>query len=251
MKRKPRVLVPACNRPIGDHPFHAVGKKYADAVRLAGCMPLLFSSIQDADELEDLLDLADGVLLTGSPSNVHPSHFGEPVHNPSLPLDPLRDAATLALIPRAIERGVPLIAICRGFQEVNVAMGGSLFQAVHEIDGHRDHRGAEQVAPEVAYALAHDIALAPGGLLAGLLQRESITVNSLHGQGVRQLAPGLRVEARAPDGLIEAFSTSASNGFMLGLQWHPEWLAEHNPVSRRLFEAFGDACRAYRDRKDR
>jgi putative glutamine amidotransferase len=251
MKRKPRVLVPACNRPIGDHPFHAVGKKYADAVRLAGCMPLLFSSIQDADELDDLLGLADGVLLTGSPSNVHPSHFGEPVHNPSLPLDPLRDAATLALIPRAIERGMPLIAICRGFQEVNVAMGGSLFQAVHEIDGHRDHRGAEKVAPEVAYALAHDITLAPGGLLAGLLQRESITVNSLHGQGVRQLAPGLRVEARAPDGLIEAFSSSVSNGFMLGLQWHPEWLADQNPVSRRLFEAFGEACREYRDRQHR
>ena len=165
-----------------------------------------------------------------------------------MPLDPARDAATLALIPRAIERGIPLLAICRGFQEVNVALGGSLFQAVHELEGHRDHRGADNVPPEVVYATAHTLAVAPGGLLAGLLQRDSIEVNSVHGQGVQRLAAGLRVEARAPDGLIEAFSASGSGGFALGVQWHPEWQARHNPVSSRVFEAFGEACRQYRDR---
>jgi putative glutamine amidotransferase len=247
MTRHPIVLVPACNRMLCDHPFHVVGKKYTDVVRLAGCMPLLFPGIEHADELDDLLDLADGLLLTGSPSNVHPSHFGQAVHNTSLPLDPARDAATLALIPRAIERGIPLLAICRGFQEVNVALGGSLFQAVHEVDGHRDHRGAHNAPPEVVYAAAHALALAPAGVLAGLLQRESIEVNSVHGQGVQRLAPGLRVEARAPDGLIEAFSASGSAGFALGVQWHPEWQARQNPVSSRVFEAFGAACRQYRD----
>jgi len=231
---------------LGEHPFHVVGKKYTDAVRLAGCMPLLFPGIEHPGELDDLLDMADGLLLTGSPSNVHPSHFGEAVHNTSLPLDPARDSATLALIPRAIERGIPLLAICRGFQEVNVALGGSLFQAVHELEGHRDHRGAHNAPAEVVYATAHTLAVAPGGLLADLLQRESIEVNSVHGQGVQRLAPGLRVEARAPDGLIEAFSASGSAGFALGVQWHPEWQARQNPVSSRVFEAFGAACRQYR-----
>lgn len=232
---------------LGDHPNHTVGKKYTDAVRLAGCLPALFTTIDGPEELAGLLDIADGVLLTGSPSNVHPSHFGEIVYDPSLPLDPARDAATLALIPAAIERGIPLMAICRGFQEVNVALGGSLFQAVHEVDGHLDHRGAAHGAPSVVYGPAHPVELEPGGLLAGWLQHTEIQVNSVHGQGVRRLAPGLRIEARAPDGLIEAFS-SASAGFVLGVQWHPEWEARLNPVSTRLFEAFGLACHHFRDR---
>ena len=131
---KPVVLVPACNRMLGDHPFHIAGKKYVDAVRLAGCQPLVVPSATP-DELDALLDLADGVLLTGSPSNVHPSHFDEGVHDPALPLDPERDAWTLPLIPKALARGVPLFAICRGTQETNVALGGSLHQAVQEVAG--------------------------------------------------------------------------------------------------------------------
>ncbi len=252
MKRKPIVLVPACHRRVEEHISHTVGKKYTDAIRLAGCTPLLFTTIEGPDELSALLDLADGVLLTGSPSNVHPSHFGEAVHDTSLPLDPDRDAATLALIPQAIARGIPLMAICRGFQEVNVALGGSLFQAVHEIDGQLDHRGADEGTLDVVYGPAHSVGLEPGGLLSRLLNREAIEVNSVHGQGVRRLASGLRVEARAPDGLIEAFSlgigATPSSGFLLGVQWHPEWEAHLNPVSTQLFEAFGRACSNFRDR---
>lgn len=253
MKRKPIVLVPACHRKVGDHPSHTVGKKYTNAVRLAGCLPLLFTTIEGQEELNSLLDLADGVLLTGSPSNVHPSHFGEEVHNTQLPLDPERDAATLALIPQAVERGMPLMAICRGFQEVNVALGGSLLQAVHETDGRIDHRGADVGPLEVVYGPAHTVSLEPDGLLAGLLPRPVVEVNSVHGQGVNRLAHGLRVEARAPDGLIEAFSLDpaarASPGFLLGVQWHPEWEAHRNPVSIQLFQAFGRACSQYRDRR--
>ena len=252
MKRKPIVLVPACHRRVDEHISHTVGKKYTDAIRLAGCTPLLFTTIEGPDELGALLDLADGVLLTGSPSNVHPSHFGEAVHDTSLPLDPDRDAATLALIPQAIARGIPLMAICRGFQEVNVALGGSLFQAVHEIDGQLDHRGADEGPLDVVYGPAHSVGLEPGRLLSGLLQREAIEVNSVHGQGVKRLAPGLRVEARAPDGLIEAFSldtdATPSPGFLLGVQWHPEWEAHLNPVSTQLFKSFGRACSNFRDR---
>jgi putative glutamine amidotransferase len=194
---KPLVLVPACNRMLGEHPFYIAGKKYLDAVRLAGATPLIVPSA-DAEEIEVLLDLADGVLLTGSPSNVHPSHFGEEVHNPALPLDPVRDSWTLPLIRRALARGIPLFGICRGTQETNVALGGSLYQAVQEVDGHDDHRAPEGQPAAVQYGPAHPVEVVPGGVLEQLVGAGSFQVNSVHGQAVKQLAPGLRVEARAP-----------------------------------------------------
>jgi putative glutamine amidotransferase len=236
----PVVLVPACNRALGQHPFHIAGAKYVAAVRLAGALPLV---VPDAavEELDPLLDLADGVLLTGSPSNVHPSHFGEAVHDATLPLDPARDAWTLPFIPRLIERRLPLLAICRGAQELNVALGGSLHQAVHALPGHLDHRGRGESA-ESQYAPAHEVRVEPGGLLERVVQAAAFRVNSVHGQAVNRLAPGLRVEARAPDGLIEAFAVPGMD-FALGVQWHPEWRASDNPVSLRLLRAFGLACR--------
>ena len=248
---RPVVLVPACNRTIGQHPFHVAGKKYIDAVRLANCQPLVVPGAEP-DEIDALLDLADGILLTGSQSNVHPSHFGEPVHDSRLPLDAQRDDWVLALIPRALARGVPLLGICRGFQETNVALGGSLHQAVQDIEGRNDHRAPEDVPAEQAYGLAHAVVVEPGGVLASVLasviDSASFEVNSVHGQGVNRLADGLRVEARAPDGLVEAFSIEHARGFNLCVQWHPEWQAADNPVSVRLFQAFGAACAAYRQR---
>ena len=245
--RKPLVLVPACNRQVGAYASHTVGKKYVDAVRLAGAMPLIVPTALP-DELDALLDLADGVLLTGSPSNVHPSHFGEALHDPALPLDPERDAWTLPLVRRVIARGMPLLAICRGTQEVNVALGGTLHQAVQDDPAHLDHRAPEGQPTAVQYSQAHPVLVEPGGLLARITGMQSFGVNSLHGQAVKQLAPGLRVEARAPDGVIEAFSVDPAPGFNLCLQWHPEWQAASNPVSMALLLAFGQATRAYRDR---
>ena len=243
--RKPVVLVPACNRMLGQHPFHIAGQKYVDAVRLAGCLPLIVPTAR-ADEFEALLDLADGVLLTGSPSNVHPRHFGEAVLDPALPLDLERDVWTLPLIPRVLARGIPLFAICRGFQETNVALGGTLHQAVQQVEGLADHRDPAEAPLDVQYGPAHDIDVQPGGVLERLLGAGRFAVNSLHGQGVERLAGGARVEARAPDGLVEAFSMPAAPGFNLFVQWHPEWRAADNPVSMRLLAAFGDACRARR-----
>lgn len=245
--RRPVVLVPACNKQLGHHAFHVAGKKYVDAVRLAGCLPLVVPG-EAPEAAGELLDLADGVLLTGSVSNVHPSHFGEAVHDSRLPLDPGRDAWTLALIPAALQRGVPLFAICRGLQEANVALGGSLHQAVQEQPGLQDHRSRDEDSVEVQYGMAHAVRVEAGGVLEAVVGQREFQVNSLHGQGVRQLAPGLRVEATAPDGLIEAFSSAEAPGFNLFVQWHPEWQAADNPVSLRLFRAFGEACRNYRDR---
>lgn len=245
---KPIVLVPACNRMVGVHPFHMAGKKYVDGVRLAGALPLIVPTAEPA-ELDALLDLADGVWLTGSPSNVHPSHFGETVHDPSLPLDEARDAWTLPLIRRTLERGIPMFAICRGAQETNVALAGSLHQAVHEVGGHADHRAPDGEPPEVQYGPVHEVEVVPGGLLERLTGRSRFAVNSLHGQAVARLAPGARVEARSPDGVVEAFSIENAAGFNLCVQWHPEWQAAANPVSIALFSAFGLACKSYRDRR--
>ena len=242
---KPVVLVPACNRLLGDHDFHIAGKKYVDAVRLAGCTPLIVPTVEP-DEMDALLALADGVLLTGSPSNVHPSHFGEGLHDPSLPLDPVRDAWTLPLIRQVLAIGLPLLAICRGMQETNVAMGGSLYQAVQETSNVQDHRAPSGQPAVQQYADAHSVQVQPGGRLAQIVGRRSFAVNSLHGQAVKRLAPGLRVEAVAPDGVIEAFSVDTAPGFNLCLQWHPEWRAASNPVSMQLLQAFGDAARAWR-----
>ena len=251
MKQHPVVLVPACSRMLGEHAHFVAGRKYVDAVRLAGCLPLVVPSVH-VDGIDELLDLADGVLLTGSSSNVHPRHFGEAVRDAELPLDPERDDWTLPLIRRALKRGIPLFAICRGFQETNVALGGSLHQAVHEVPGQHDHRGArgaKNASAEEAYGPAHSINIAPGGTLSAIVDASTIEVNSVHGQGVNRLAPGLRVEARAPDGLVEAFSMPDAPAFNLCVQWHPEWKAASNPVSMRLLKAFGAAAQAHRDRR--
>ncbi len=245
----PAILVPACNQALGEHPYHVCGGKYVDAVRLAGGLPLIVPNAGER-ELDALIALADGVLLTGSPSNVHPSHFGEEVLDAALPLDAMRDAWTLPLIRRALAAGLPLFAICRGAQEANVALGGSLHQAVHRVEGRRDHR-AEAAQPAARqYAPAHEVQVEAGGVLERVVGLPRFEVNSLHGQGVNRLAAGLRVEARAPDGMIEAFSAGGP-GFSLCVQWHPEWQAADNPVSMKLLAAFGDACRHFREQRER
>ncbi len=248
-RHRPVVLIPACTRLLGDLPYLVTSRKYAMAVRLAGALPLMVPAAEAAD-VPDLLALADGVLLTGSPSNVHPSHYGEDVLDPSLPLDPDRDGWTLPVIREAIRRRMPLLAICRGFQEINVALGGSLHQAVHQVGPYRDHRANESLPVEQQFATAHPVAVQPGGLLERCLGHAgTIEVNSLHGQGVNQLAEGLRIEAIAPDGLVEAFSLDEPREgmFLLGVQWHPEWEAASNPVSMAMLRAFGAACQSWRD----
>jgi putative glutamine amidotransferase len=246
--RPPLVLVPACNKRLGEHPFHVAGRKYVDAVRLAGGLPLVVPRAEP-QELDLLLDLADGVLLTGSVSNVHPSHFDQAVHDPTLPLDPVRDDWTLPLIRRVVARGVPMLAICRGAQETNVALGGTLHQAVHEVGPFADHRAPAGQAAAVQYGPAHDVAVRPGGWLDRIGLAGGFRVNSVHGQGLAHLAPGLRIEATAPDGLVEAFAVEGESGaFQLAVQWHPEWRAADNPVSMRILHAFGEALCNYRDR---
>jgi len=242
----PFVMIPCDNRLIGGHYYHALGRKYADAVRLAAdCLPLLVPT-GGAREWQPYLELADGIMLTGSPANVHPSHFGQDVHDPSLPLDQERDSVTLPLVRMAVEHGIPLLAVCRGLQEINVAMGGTLHQAIHEVPGKRDHRENPALELDDQYGPSHEVNIAAEGRLMGILGRSRISVNSLHGQGIDLLAPGLVAEAVSPDNIIEAVRVAAHPGFSLGMQWHPEWKVMENPLSMRIFHAFGEACRAFR-----
>ena len=249
--RSPIVLVPACINQIGAHPSHTAQLKYVQAV-VAGarCAPLIVPALGASTDFDALLDIADGIMLTGSPSNVHAGLYGQEVLDPSLPQDPARDATTLPLIRAAIERGIPLMAVCRGFQEVNVALGGTLHQAVHEVPGLADHREDKHRTLEEQYAPAHRVRIEPHGRMAAILDNAAgIMVNSLHGQGIATLAPGLAVEARADDGLVEAYSVAAAPAFTLAVQWHPEWRLADNPDSMKLFNAFGDACRAHQQQR--
>jgi putative glutamine amidotransferase len=249
---KPLVLLPCDNRLIGGHPMHVLGQKYVDAVRdQAACLPMPLPATGKED-IAAYLELADGVMLTGSPSNVHPSNFGQSVHDETLPLDVARDTITLPLIRRIVELGMPMLAICRGLQEINVALGGTLHQAVQEVPGRDDHRGAKgkpDATKDDAYAPAHTISIAENTTLARIVGRDDIIVNSVHGQGIDRLANGLTAAAHAPDGQIEALTIDAHRGFNLALQWHPEWRAWENDDSVKIFAAFGDACRAWRQRK--
>jgi putative glutamine amidotransferase len=233
---------------LGPHPFHAGGEKYITAVlRESGALPLVIPSLGDELGLTDLVDELDGLLFPGSPSNVEPYRYGGDASRPGTLHDPERDATTLALIPRAIAAGVPVLGICRGFQEMNVAFGGTLWQHVGEVPGQAVHHEDVSAPLDVQYGPAHAIALTPGGLLASIADSAQlgrrITVNSLHHQGVRTLAPGLTEEARADDGLIEAFRVRDARRFALAVQWHPEWKPAENAFSTALFKAFGDAAR--------
>jgi putative glutamine amidotransferase len=240
----PRVGLPTDHKQIGAHPFLAVGEKYVRAVvDGAGCLPLLVPTLDPVLPLEDLLEGLDGLLLTGAVSNIEPHHYSDESSYEGNLLDPRRDATNLPLIPLAVRMGVPVLAICRGFQEVNVAFGGSLYHKVHEQPGFMDHREDKDAPLDVQYGPAHAITLAAGGVLAAVAGSGSAVVNSLHGQGVRRLGDGLVVEASAPDGLIEAFRHEGP-AFMLAVQWHPEWKVTENPFYLGIFKAFGDACRA-------
>jgi putative glutamine amidotransferase len=250
---RPTILLPCDVKPVGLHAFHCVGEKYIDAVAHgSGAWPLLlpaFGGGQDLEplsghvDLEALLAQVDGVFLPGSVSNVHPARYG--VHDqPAVKPDLQRDELTFRLIDMALALGVPLFAVCRGLQELNVALGGTLYPAVHEVPGFMDHRENGDDPREQQYASAHEVRLVPDGRLRRLLGVEKVAVNSLHGQGIRELAAPLAVEATAPDGLVEAVSAPDRPGFVLGVQWHPEWAWRGNVHSAALFRAFGQAARA-------
>ncbi len=250
--RKPLVGIICDVRMMGQHPFHVAGDKYIRAVeQCADVLPVLLPAFGGSISNDEIIAHFDGFLFTGSPSNIEPHHYGKPQAKADDFNDPQRDATSLTLIPALINAGVPVFGICRGFQEMNVAYGGSLHQEVHRVEGFNDHREDKEAALDIQYGPAHDVLLEKGGMLARIIGQDRIVVNSVHGQGIDRLAHNFAVEARALDGLVEAYSVRDASTFALAVQWHPEWKAKDNPDSVKIFHAFGEACRQRRQQKIR
>ena len=240
---KPAIGIVCCSREDGDHVLHTVSQKYIVAVAEgAGGLPLLVPAVGDRIAAEEAVARLDGLLLTGSRSNVEPHHYGGPPSAPETPHDPARDGMSLPLLRAAVEADLPVLAICLGIQELNVALGGSLHQRLHEMPDRLDHRARRGLPVDQRYAYdGHAVALTPGGLFERLNGGPTLIVNSLHQQGIDRPAPGLVVEATAPYGQIEAVRLSEAR-FVVGVQWHPEHRLAEEPFSRALFSLFGEAC---------
>lgn len=242
--RRPVVAIITDRIELHHHVAYAVLDGYVRAVAsAAGALPLLLPACPEALDSEALIEAVDGILLTGSPSNVAAERYGAAPLPAATRQDPARDATVLPLLPRLIAAGMPLLGICRGFQELNVVYGGTLERAVHAQPGRLDHREGDHGRPIAQwYEDRHAIQIVPGGRLAAIAPDHSCLVNSLHHQGIERLGDGLRVEATAPDGLVEAVSVEAAPQFTLAVQWHPEMRVDDSALSRRIFAAFGEAC---------
>ncbi|MEQ1576524.1 MAG: gamma-glutamyl-gamma-aminobutyrate hydrolase family protein [Hyphomicrobium sp.] len=239
---RPIVVIPSCTKTIDDYVFDTVSRRYSAAIaQAADCQPLLIPLDEALIDIGAVLDVADGIFLSGSPSNIAPHHYSE--EHPVLPdaLDHARDTLTLPLIRAVVERRMPLFAVCRGVQELNVALGGTLHQAVHDEQDYDDHRARNELPMEERWGPRHPISLT--GKLREWVGQDEIMVNSLHGQGLKRIAGLLKAEAFAKDGLVEAVQGPEDHPFLLGVQWHPEWKATTNPASMALFKRFGAAAR--------
>lgn len=243
---KPLVLVCADVREMDGYEWHAAPSTYLEAALSgAAAIPLILPSFGAEIRLDDVLERVDGVLLSGARSNVNPDLYGEAATPENGPYDPKRDATTLPLIRRALELGIPLLAICRGMQELNVALGGTLATEIQTLPGRQDHRAPQSEVMAKRFNLAHTVTPEPEGCLAAILGSTPVHVNSLHRQAVSALAPSLVVDALAEDGTIEAVRPASAKGFALATQWHPEYWIASDETSQKLFKAFGDAMRAW------
>lgn len=239
------VAIPADIREFDGYSWHAAPDQYImAAVKGSNVLPLIVPALADGTDVDMVLDRVDGVLISGSRTNVHPSNYGEPETEHHGPFDPARDLLSIALIRRTIERGIPLLAICRGIQELNVALGGSLATEIQALPGRMDHRKPQTEDRDAAFAIRHSIKVKEGSCLASIVGHGEVNVNSLHRQAISELAPRLAVEAVAEDGTIEAVSVIDAPGFAIGVQWHPEYWVGNDEISDKIFAAFGDAVRA-------
>jgi len=254
LHNKPLIGIPCCSSKLGIHDFQMVADKYIHAaINCSDVVPILIPAWESSALA--LLPHLDGLYLTGSYSNMEPHHYGEDELAEPMTRDSRRDQINLALISAALELKMPVLGVCRGFQEMNVALGGSLHQQLFTLPEMIEHRELKGAAIETQYDIAHTIDLAPSGLLADLMgaddhpNESQQQINSLHGQGVNRLATRLKIEATAPDGLIEAFSLANNASYYLGLQWHPEWQVESNPFYTQIYRSFGAACAEFQSQK--
>lgn len=247
MTRRPVIGIIGNAHSINDrYPVHSGGEMNSCAVaHVAGAVPLIIPTDPRFVSVGELLEICDGFLLTGGRPNVHPEEYGEEATPAHGAFDRARDAITLPLIRECVARGQPFLGICRGFQEVNVALGGSLHPEIRDLPGRMNHRMPPDGTLEEQFALRHKVDFTPGGVFARLMGADSVMTNTLHGQGIKTPAPRIVIEGRAEDDTPEAIFVKDAPGFTLSVQWHPEWNAADDPVSRPLFVAFGRAARAW------
>ena len=246
--KKPLVGIVCCKRNQDGHYFHMVGEKYINAINnYSGCTGVLVPIDQEQDINLSVIENMDGFLLTGSLSNVHPKMYQEDLINPEMMLDEPRDQFVFSMIKKIIDKGVPLLAICRGFQEMNVAFGGKLYQDLERDSNHKGHDFDRNQSHNVQYGLSHEVELVKNGLLHNLNGLDKAEVNSLHTQGVKELGQGLTIEAVSHEGLVEAFTIDKTESFNLSIQWHPEWKPGNNLLSQAIFDAFGIACKDFQN----
>lgn len=249
---RPIIAIPADIREFDGTSWHAVQQQYVRAaVKAAGLTALIVPALEEDSDADAILDRVDGLLVSGSASNVHPSLYGKQARESDGPFDPARDATSLPLIRRAIDRAIPMLAICRGIQELNVALGGTLASEIQEQPGIWDHRKPQNVDRDTMYSIRQSVFVKEGSCIARVVGPGEVQVNSLHRQAIADTAPRLQVEALAEDGTIEAVSVIGAKAFAVGVQWHPEYWAETDSPSRKLFVAFGDAVRDYAAGKER
>lgn len=243
---QPLVAVSTDVKEFDNYTWHAAPRQYLEAAIVgAGVFPVLVPSFGDRLDLDQLLGAVDGVMVTGSRSNVHPSLYGGDASERNGPYDPARDATTLPLIRKAIDYGVPLLAICRGIQELNVALGGSLATEIQEREGILDHRAPVSDDQDERFAIRQTVSIKPGSCLAGVFGAGEMQVNSVHRQAIDRLGHRLQVEAVAEDGTVEAVSVRDARAFAVGVQWHPEYWVRSDDASARIFKAFGEAVRLH------
>lgn len=243
MASRPVLGVIACQRTVGVEPAQAVMERYIRSAMVYGDVAaLIVPSLPDLMSAAEVAGRLDGILLTGSPSNVEPHHYED--EGGEGPFDPGRDAIALSMVERMIDARRPVFGICRGFQEINVALGGTLRRDTsHEGSGLLLHHAPDGVQFGAMFDHLHPVQLSEGGLLAGALGKRELTVNSVHFQGIARLADGLSVEATAPDGLVEGFSARPNGAPVVAVQWHPEWQSQSNPDSQAFFKLLGSAMR--------
>lgn len=245
--RKPLILVPTGSRERDGLDYQVMGTKYlVPLVSISGCDILMVPTCFGSEAIDRYLDLVDGVFLSGASTNIDPTLYGQEWLTPDQSQDKDRDNFNIALIPKALAKGLPFFGICRGLQEYNIAHGGDLYQALHNTEDMMDHREKDPDASlEECYGPNHSVKLVSNTWLADVVGESEFMVNSLHGQGIKTLGHGLSALAHAPDGLVEAATNPTFEQFNLGVQWHPEWMTAQNPISTKIFQAFGDAARRY------
>ena len=241
---RPVAGIICCTRTVGIEPAQAVMNRYvAGAMRHADVAALLVPSMPELMKASEVAARLDGLMLTGSPSNLDPALYGEEIGDAPGPFDLARDTMTADLIKAMLDLGRPVFGVCRGFQEINVAFGGSLRRDMASSPKLIAHHAPDEVDFNGMFDHLHPVDLTPGGVLATAFGASSAVVKSVHYQGVDRLGEGLTVEARAPDGVVEAVSANVNGAAVLAVQWHPEWKPDQNVQSQIFFQLFGRALR--------